>query len=267
MRCIFCKQDSSSSRSVEHIVPESLGNTEHVLPVGVVCDKCNNYIAREIEKPLLDSAYFRQRRFYSGLPNKKKRIPTIRGMHVQSLTPVELMKVLGEDGISVGGAPEVDESRWVESIRARESGTFVFPVGEMPSNFLLSRFLGKVGLEVLAHRVLDVAGGIDSVVDHPQLDELREYVRIGNPRKDWRYSYRRLYPRDLMFSSGTESYELLHEFDILVTPATEYYIVLAMFGEEFALNLGGPEIDGYQAWLAKNDDVSPLYGGRNVGRI
>src|SRR6267154_1084155 len=53
VRCIFCKQNSALSRSVEHIVPESLGNTQHILPIGVVCDACNNYLAREVEKPLL----------------------------------------------------------------------------------------------------------------------------------------------------------------------------------------------------------------------
>ena len=28
MRCIFCKQDSSISRTIEHIIPESLGNKD-----------------------------------------------------------------------------------------------------------------------------------------------------------------------------------------------------------------------------------------------
>ena len=36
MNCIFCKSDSRESRSTEHVIPESLGNTEHTLPPGVV---------------------------------------------------------------------------------------------------------------------------------------------------------------------------------------------------------------------------------------
>ena len=58
MRCVFCKADSSQSRSVEHIIPESLGNTAHTLPRCVVCDQCNGYFARKIEKPVLDSGMF-----------------------------------------------------------------------------------------------------------------------------------------------------------------------------------------------------------------
>jgi len=45
MRCIFCKNPSDNSVSVEHIIPESLGNISHILPKGWVCDTCNNYIA------------------------------------------------------------------------------------------------------------------------------------------------------------------------------------------------------------------------------
>ena len=45
------KDPSTNSRSKEHIVPQSLGGTEHILPPGVVCDKCNNYFSRAVEKP------------------------------------------------------------------------------------------------------------------------------------------------------------------------------------------------------------------------
>jgi len=31
MRCIFCQEYSTNSKSVEHIIPESLGNKSHIL--------------------------------------------------------------------------------------------------------------------------------------------------------------------------------------------------------------------------------------------
>ena len=34
MRCLFCKKDSDETKSIEHIVPESLGNKSFVLPLG-----------------------------------------------------------------------------------------------------------------------------------------------------------------------------------------------------------------------------------------
>lgn len=77
MTCIFCRGDSSQSRSVEHIIPESLGNSRHTLPRGTVCDHCNNYFARKLEKPLLDSEYFTQVRFRNNLPNKRGTVPPL----------------------------------------------------------------------------------------------------------------------------------------------------------------------------------------------
>lgn len=74
-KCIFCGADSSESKSVEHIIPESLGNKEYVLPRGVVCDKCNNYFARKIEGPVLSLDGFKQLRFYNLIENKAGRIP------------------------------------------------------------------------------------------------------------------------------------------------------------------------------------------------
>ncbi len=62
-----------------------------------------------------------------------------------------------------------------------------------------------------------------------------------------------------VFTEDDVSYELLHEFTVLRTPSSEYYIVLAIFGVEFALNLGGRELDGYRIWLEEHAYASPLY--------
>ena len=51
MKCVFCGNDSSTSRSVEHIVPASFGNSISVLPKGIVCNKCNNYCQIDKQKP------------------------------------------------------------------------------------------------------------------------------------------------------------------------------------------------------------------------
>lgn len=75
MRCIFCKQESSKSRSLTHIIPESLGNVEHVLPIGAVCDDCNQYFARKVEQPLLESPTLRLLRANMAVLNMRGRTP------------------------------------------------------------------------------------------------------------------------------------------------------------------------------------------------
>jgi hypothetical protein len=264
MHCIFCKGETSGSYSEEHIIPESLGNIDHVLPPGVVCDKCNNYLAREVEKPFLDSRYFQERRFHFGIPNKKKRIPPMEGIHLQSGTKIQFVKLDGEENICVGASPNTDESRWVRSILSSKSGTVIMPIGEKPNEKIISRFIGKIGLEVLAHRMIDVPGGIEEIVNKRELDELRNYVRIGNSKQSWPYSCRSIYTPEFIFSDGNEQFQVIHEFDILVTPESEFYIVVAIFGEEYVLNLGGPEMDGYELWLKENNNISPLYSNKNA---
>jgi hypothetical protein len=76
MQCIFCKKDCAGSSSVEHIIPESLGNKEHTLPRGTVCDTCNQYFASKVEKPVLDSGVFRFLRSRMQVPSKRGRIPS-----------------------------------------------------------------------------------------------------------------------------------------------------------------------------------------------
>jgi len=207
----------------------------------------------------LDARYFQERRFASYVPNKMGRIPSLDGVHLESMTRVRLARTL-DDRTSVGAYPDADESRWVHSLLARPTGTLVFPVGERPGDYSLSRFIGKIGLEVLAQRCIDVPGGLDELVDKPELDELRTYVRRGSTKLVWPMSCRQIYAPDFAFVEGSDSYEVLHEYQILVTAAAEYFIVVAIFGEEFVLNLGGPEIEGYERWLTEHANASPLYG-------
>lgn len=258
MRCIFCKQDSSTSRTVEHIIPESLGNKEHILPVGVVCDSCNNYFALKIEKPLLELDYFRNARFRNAVYNKEGRIPTIQAVCLPSRVLVEIMK--DEGGKSIYPVKEADVSKLIQSMHTNDTGTLLIPEPMLPPNDqVVSRFLGKVAIETLALVGLTIPGGLDEIIDKPELDELRNYVRIGNPIMQWPVHIRRIYPEDKVFyEEGYGECEILHSFKLLYTASQELYIVLVMFGIEYCLNIGGPEIDGYSEWLRQHEFKSPL---------
>ncbi len=53
MVCIFCKQDSSKSKSREHVIPESMGCPENLfLERGIVCDDCNNGELSKLDEDL-----------------------------------------------------------------------------------------------------------------------------------------------------------------------------------------------------------------------
>ena len=60
-------------------------------------------------------------------------------------------------------------------------------------------------------------------------------------------------------SSHGGSHQVLHEWDFLHTEAGEMYLVLAILGIEYAINIGEPCIDGYTSWLREHHGRSPLY--------
>lgn len=212
MRCIFCKDDSDNSSSQEHFIPQSLGNTEHILPPGVVCDACNNYFARKIEGPVLGSPMFRLLRAERSVVNKRGRV------------------------LKFTNSEEID----------------------LPDFRLMSRLLAKIALCTLAFRTLSVPGWNDELTDKPELEEIRSYARF-NIGETWPFTYRTLYPVNAVFGENGTFYEVLHEFNFLYTPSQEMYFVIALFGVEFVINLGGRVLDGYIKWLNENDFVSPLY--------
>lgn len=257
MRCIFCKQDSSTSRTTEHIIPESLGNRDHVLPPGVVCDRCNNYFARKIEGPLLDSGYFRQLRFRNVVFNKEGRVPTIKALYLPGRVLVEIMR--DEKGKSIYPSKEADMSRFIKSISTHETGTLIVPQPPLSEEQLVSRFLGKVAMETLALIALEIPNGLSEITDKPELDELRNYVRGYSPLRDWSFHVRHIYPEDKVFyEEGYGECEILHSFKLLYTECQELYLVLVIFGVEYCINMGGSEIEGYLEWLKQHSFESPL---------
>jgi hypothetical protein len=95
MKCIFCKEDSQNSKSVEHIVPESMGNKTHILAKGVVCDKCNQYFSRKVEKKVLEKSFFTNLRHRNGIESKKRKIP--KGKAIIPITKYEADVILKKE--------------------------------------------------------------------------------------------------------------------------------------------------------------------------
>lgn len=257
-RCLFCKADSRASRSREHIIPESLGNTSAVLPRGVVCDVCNNYFARKVEAPFLQSASVLSLRFHQRLQNKRGLVPPLLGM-VRPGIPAELCYFPKTDSLSLGLPLQV-----LPEVLSRGRVEACFPLGGAPPpETTVSRFLAKVALESMAQRVVGYPEGLAYLCDEPQLDELRDHARYGRPQV-WPVHIRSIYPADAAIIEDGEMRQIVHESDFLVTPWGEWFHVVVIFGIEFTINLGGPEIDGYLRWLDSNRGVSPLYIGKNL---
>lgn len=259
MRCIFCKQDSAGSRSIEHIMPESIGSKKRVLPPGVVCDKCNNYFAREVEGPLLSHPSMRNIRAWHQVPNKRGRIPSLLG-HIGG-TDVAVGFRRGRDG-----KLEIDpeclrhserlESEWKSGL---ENG-FLFLIDMDPPKKEMSRFLCKMALETFAERLLHGEDGTERMIDEPFFDNIRNFVRYGRGVSEWPYFQRRIYPdTTLMRHPKTKKWVPVgFGCTLFMTKRLETLFAFCLYGTEFVTNIGGPSIRGYEEWLEDHGHISPM---------
>lgn len=253
MKCIFCGNDSSNSKSIEHIIPESFGNSTTVLPQGVVCDKCNNYIGRKIEAPFLNSEAILMLRQELALKTKSDKTiqrfdyPKTKEI-VQHISPNFYFVFSQNDKTEDEIQCSVEE--YMEYVNKTDEALLT------PSIFL-SRLLAKMAVEAFVHRCGVDSGVCDYVREDDAFKALRMHVRYEG-RKIWEYSARRIYSRTAAYQGNSQS-SVSWEYDFLFLANGEVYFVIAMFGIEYAINMGGSSIEGYKEWLKNNKNISPLY--------
>jgi len=257
MNCIFCKKNSDDSKSVEHIIPQSLGNNNHTLDKGIVCDACNNYFSTKIEKEVLDLPYFRSLRNRNYIPNKKKKIPNEIGFFGN--LKHGKVEILGNEGKTLQIV--VEKKEIFEKILSGEFTNFKIPIQNRPpkNHLLLSRLLGKIAIEALAQKIQKVDNWNIELVNDNGLDSLREYVRYGKG-KYWEYHTRKVYEEKDMFTSQKEekSYQILNEYDFIYYEEKYLIFICIILGIEYAILLNDQEINIYEKWLKENNDKSPL---------
>src|SRR5207249_1700021 len=76
--CLVCRRSDGGFTTVEHSLPESLGNRDVTLPNGVVCDRCNNGVLSDLDQSLAEFWPLKIRRTFLGVPSKAGKIPVTR---------------------------------------------------------------------------------------------------------------------------------------------------------------------------------------------
>lgn len=259
--CLFCKNPTADSKSVEHIIPESLGSKKKVLPKGIVCDTCNNYFATKVENPILSHESFRNLRAYYQVPTKKGKIPSMLGKIAGTNVNVEF-KLNSDNTIDVR-PQNVKDTELFNSQIVRGPNNFpplLFPVDLNPPKKLMSRFLAKMALEAVVYKNLHDKDWIEMVLASNHYDLIRQFARYGRGTKEWPYHQRQVFPPDtnMIHPDTKEWVQFGFGHDIMLTSYPETYFIFNYYGTEFTFNVGGPSIKGYELWLEENNNVSPL---------
>lgn len=270
MICIFCHKDSSSSKSVEHIIPESLGNKYYYLTKGCVCDECNHYFAIKIEKSLLSQPYFVSLRHRNEILTKKGKLVRQKMFFPEALKFTEVTMQTTDKGIVCS----FDNEELYKTIKEKGIHTMLgpyIPEPEYPNN-IVSRFLAKCAYEYFLYTIgedkYDIC--VEELLgkENDILRDLREYARYGKGRY-WQYNQRRIYSEGDLFYNKSEdkNYEILHEMRFFIKEynkhsngmiEAEIYYVLVISGIEYAICISDPDISEYRNCLELNGGHSPL---------
>lgn len=252
MRCVFCGNDSSSSRSVEHIVPVSFGNSVSILPKGIVCDKCNNYFARKIESPFLNSEVVLQLRQELEINNRDGKV-----VNRFADLPTKNIMQISQDLHFVMSQEDKTEEEVVQAVFKYQK--HLKRTDELPikSDYNLSRLLAKMAVEAFVYKYLDDTNVIDYIIEDEAFIKIREYVRYGG-NYIWKYNARRIYARNEAYH-GDVTTHINYEFDFLFTSQGKAYFIIVMYGIEYVINIIDNTISDYTEWLKDNHYISPLY--------
>ena len=184
MKCIFCLQTGDIFHTIEHIVPESLGNKEDFLEDGV-CDQCQNYFGREIENYVLSKTPFGFWRTLAGTLTKKGKAPEFnptqkpsKGGKLPDYHPLSDsgITIYPSDGESIVQAEFTDLNQKNE---IEKTGKDVMKIVLTPKAIVyIGQFLGKIALEYWYKSFGDNVFRTD-------FDELRNYVRNGTTKRMW----------------------------------------------------------------------------------
>lgn len=254
MKCLFCNADTTNSRSIEHIIPQSFGNSKMVLKRGIVCDKCNNYFSVEIENPFLSKDSSKMLRKELQIKSKKGNIPNvndfpddinkIRQISKNTFLFIDLDHNASEDAIQ-------------KTVQTFLEYNAIIDKEIVNKDSITCRLLAKMAIEYFVFYLNQSKDACDYVRTDPAFKSIIQFARY-KPKMEWEYNVRRYYSinkfhEDQMFD------EINWECDLLFTEEGEVYYVVIMFGIEYAINIGGPSIDGYKRWLEKYGNISPLY--------
>ena len=268
--CIFCHKDSSTSKSAEHIIPESLGNKEYILPTGYVCDTCNNYFSIKIERDLLTQPYFVSMRFRNEILTKKGKLVKEKMIFPDISKSCEVAMQTTKNGL-IASFNDEELYELIKTDKIRTMLSPYIPAPEYP-NTIMSRFLAKCAYEYFLYNmgedkydlcVQELLGDESDI-----LKDLREYARYGKG-KYWQYSQRRIYSEGDCFFNQNENihYEIRHEMKLFPKEYKRYsngnveaeiYFVICIAGIEYAICLSDPDISEYQKWLEEHNGISPL---------
>lgn len=170
--CIYCRKDSSNATSKEHIIPEALGCKE-TLPIGYVCDSCNNYFSN-MDKNVLYNRYIGMRVGTEEILGKKDKIRRQIGERLRFPKKGALEIILGPVTIPAGTHHGMKLDFKLEQSKEFDELLFARGIHKIAFNWYAYRFGHRNAL-------------------HSRFNNLRRYVRYADRDELCKYAVKESY--------------------------------------------------------------------------
>jgi hypothetical protein len=164
--CIYCLEKSAPFNSVEHIIPEALGNEDLILPRGYVCDRCNNGVLAQLDNFLLDFEPISFLRVIYSPYTKAGKLPNASYQNI-SIRKTDPRNVV---------LTAKDKSGWLENLNEMDDGQISFSINIKGKKFdpkMIGRALYKIALGMVAYDQ-----GAEVACD-PKFDTARAFILKG----------------------------------------------------------------------------------------
>lgn len=243
MQCIFC-ETSVIQNSIEHIVPESLGNKSYILEIGAIFRDCNNLFSK-FEDKALGKTMLAFERARLGIITKKGNPAKASSNGIKFVGD----SIFTKNRITVFGINEEN----IESIN--ENGTINIRIKDFDkSEMATSKLLLKIGLEALYNSQRKIYKKYD-------FSDLKKHL-TNKENKDWPLLTTKILPSNFIsiprFNDRYNLNKINCELKLLeIDPQTILfnfrYSVLS-----YIVNLADRNIIWTNAFFV-NDEVANLY--------
>lgn len=166
MKCVYCLKEGQPSTGRAHVFPEALKGNAKTLPLGAVCDLCNQYLGK-LDRVVAAHPIMALSIQLLGLPGKKGMRDRVGNVD----------RTIHKGAITV----PCDEPIVVEDSDGSKSYRFT-PL--IPSTFDMLRF--RRGLYHIAFNLVALVEGIDEMYDS-RYDNVRRYIRRGGITESWEF--------------------------------------------------------------------------------
>ncbi|NDY57868.1 HNH endonuclease [Desulfovibrio sulfodismutans] len=177
--CIFCG-NKGPYHSVEHIIPEGLGNDNLILKEKV-CDKCNQYFGSKIENYVLKSTPIGFWRSYLRIVGKGRKLSDFKTGNTKKKGRLPRYHSANDSfclKCHRDGFTSIDLSEEHISKISSDNNASLKVVLTPYMLSMMGRFLLKIGIELLCYNGIDVTS-------NKRFYQARKFSRYGNFKELW----------------------------------------------------------------------------------